>query len=748
MSQACSKVATFVSVILDSRIDFCLDYLVPEEMIAEVAVGKRVEVTLRGKVEKATILELKNTSPYKKIFPVKRVLNENSFLKEDQLKLLKWIEEYYCVGISKALKLFIPSTVRNKEKGKEQFFIKPLKSLEDLKDTAIAIRQKFPAQAKVIDALMMHPEGLLLSELLQMAGATNSPIDTLVKKKLLSKKKISLDRSESLDFEFFPSKPKKLNNEQSKALESIHSSIESRQSKTHLLHGVTGSGKTEVYLQAMSLARELGLSVILMVPEVSLTTQTVERIKSRFSEKIAILHHRLSHGERYDMWHQIRDGKISIVVGARSAIFAPLDNLGLIIVDEEHDSSYKQTDEAPCYNARDLAIYRAHLTKSVTILGSATPSIESYTNASNGKYILNTLNQKAASSFDLDFQIIDMVAEKERSPKGVLFSQKLLSGIEKRIKKGEQALLFLNRRGYHSVLLCSSCEKSFECPSCDVCLTYHKKENFLSCHYCGYSQSPPPRYCPSCKKETIEFKGVGTEKVEATLKAIFKGIRTLRMDADTTRHKGSHEKIYREFRQGKADVLIGTQMIAKGFDFPQVTLVGILSADGALHIADFRSEEHLFQLLMQVSGRSGRGALPGEVFLQTYLKDHPLYSLVKAQDYLGFYQREINNRKLFLYPPYTRLIKVIFKGSCQKNILNFANAIHQQLIHHLPSNVLILPVLSAYNLRIKDQYRYYFLIKTPSILQVTKAVKSLLKTVPKSKDSRLLIDVDPLFSST
>lgn len=737
---------TYLSVVLDKGVDQFLDYKIPDDFSKKIIPGMRVIVPLRSQSVCATIIKLKATSPFKKVLPFIKLIDDEPFLNEDQLKLIDWITSYYCSKPRKVLKLFLPSSIKDKAKIKEQFYIESLFSLEKLKQACEKIRQKSPSQAKVLDILLRHPKGLFLSELLEKAKTSKSPIENLIKQKVLLQKKIHIDRSDLLDCEYFLTQPKKLNHEQKKALESIKTSIDSKEHHTHLLFGVTGSGKTEVYLQAIDYVRSLGKGVIFMVPEISLTTQTIERLKTRFSEKIAILHHRLSHGERHDMWHNIKKNKVFIVIGARSCIFAPLAHIGLIIVDEEHDSSYKQGEENPCYNARDLAILRASFTQAVVILGSATPSIESFTHAKKNKYILNTLSQRASSNHMPDIHIIDMNHEKEKTNTGVLFSQKLLSGIKTRLDKGEQTLLFLNRRGYHSIILCTTCEKALLCPHCDVSLTYHKKEHYVTCHYCGYT-SFPPKTCSTCHKNTISYKGVGTEKVEASLKAVLPMVKTLRMDADTTRHKGSHDQIFREFRSGKADVLIGTQMISKGFDFPNVTLVGVLNSDSSLYIADFRAEELCFQLLTQVAGRSGRSDLKGEVLLQTYLKDHPIFHLASRGDYIGFYERELANRKLFHYPPFTRLAKLIFKGSSQGKTLDFAKLCHDNLVQALPQNSLIYPVISAFRSKMQDEYRYYFLIKSPSIRSISEIVKNFFEKHRFSQDIKVLIDIDPLQSS-
>ncbi|NGX27725.1 MAG: hypothetical protein K940chlam6_01663, partial [Chlamydiae bacterium] len=418
-----------------------------------------------------------------------------------------------------------------------------------------------------------------------------------------------------------------------------------------------------VYLQAIAHILKQGMGILYLVPEIALTAQTIERFKGRFGgEQIAVLHYRLSDGERFDAWHKIRKGEAKIVIGARSAIFSPVCNLGLIIVDEEHESSFKQSEEAPKYHARDVAVMRAKFSSCPVVLGTATPSIESYTNALQGKYQLHRLSMRADNASLPKVTIIDMKQEFERAKGFTLFSEKLLKGIKERYAKGEQILLFLNRRGYHTTAICSACSHIEKCPHCDLPLTYHRREATLSCHLCDF-RKPTPKSCPSCHADgPLKFKGAGTEMVERSLHALFPDIRTLRLDADTTRHKGSHEQIFKQFRSGKADVLIGTQMIAKGLHFPMVTLVGVLGLDGSLNIPDFRASENVFQLLTQVSGRSGRGELMGEVLIQTHLTKHNTILHAASGDFESFYAEEIETREMFGFPPFTHLVKFSFSG--------------------------------------------------------------------------------------
>lgn len=415
-------------------------------------------------------------------------------------------------------------------------------------------------------------------------------------------------------------------------------------------------------------------------------------------------------------------------------------NLGLIIVDEEHEPSYKQTEESPCYHARDVAVMRGKLCSAAVVLGSATPSMESYHNAKTGKYRLSKLTIRADAANLPTVSLIDMRHEFDKAKGFALFSEPLLSAIEKRLKLGEQTLLFLNRRGYNTSQLCTKCSHSIVCPHCDISLTFHLGENILACHLCDYKLQPP-RSCPSCgDSEGLKFKGAGTEKVERALHAIFPEARTLRLDADTTRHKGSHDLLFKQFRSGKADILIGTQMIAKGLHFPSVTLVGVLNADASLNIPDFRASEQVFQLITQVAGRSGRGALAGEVLIQTHLTDHPTILLAKEQDYEGFYAQEIEVRKLFNYPPFTHLAKITFTGTDAEKTLSAAKKLREELIRHLPGSFEIHPAIPCGHAKVKDQFRFQILIKGEKIPSFLQEIQNKFTQKP----IRLSIDIDPL----
>ena len=735
----------YASVIVDQKIDKPLDYSIPPELQALVKPGMRVLVPLRKKMVRATILEIQPTSAYEDALPIQEILSDEQLIGAELFDLMHWVSNYYGSPLRKTLAMVMPTSVKKEIAPKKQLFISKGVSQQTLIDEVKSLRKRSQKQAAVLDVILKHPKGLLLTELMTLARVTKSPIDSLLEKKLLASKKIEVDRSELEEETFFQSAPKQLNSEQQHALDEIKSTLAAETFATHLLFGVTGSGKTEVYMQAMESALAKGKSVLLLVPEIALTKQTIERLKSRFNQPIAILHYRLSQGERFKTWHALRKGEIKIAVGARSAIFAPIQNLGLILVDEEQETSYKQFDEMPCYNARDVAIMRAKLSSATVVLGSATPSLETFTNALEGKYNLLTLQKRAGSSTLPKVHIIDMLREYEKSGGPTLFSAALLSGIEKRVQQGEQTLLFLNRRGFFSTQICVDCNEPLTCKHCDVTLTYHKGDHLLSCHICGYTLGADLPRCPSCQSDkTMKYRGPGTEQVERALHMIFPDIRTLRMDRDTTLHKGSHDRIFKEFKSGKADVLIGTQMIAKGLHFPAVTLVGVIDADAALHIPDFRSSEFVFQLITQVSGRSGRGLLPGEVILQTKIPDLSLFQLAAEENYKTFYNQEIDARKLFDYPPFKRLAKITIYGYHEQRTIKYIENLHRDLQRALPTTCTLYPITPASKTRVKDKYYFQFLIKTPHISGLGTLLKRLESNHPRPKGIYALFDIDPL----
>ncbi|MCH9613294.1 MAG: Primosomal protein N' [Chlamydiia bacterium] len=692
-----------------------LDYAIPDAM--QVDVGTRVKVPVRNTTRDGTVVKLKSESAFNKLADILAVTFE---MPPKLYELASFISKYYHTPLVRVLKTMLPKDIRSDKAPKTQKWIERAQTRDALSKFIPKVSEP---QRRVLEVLLKNQGGIFLSALLEQAEVSMSPVKTLIKNGLIKEKEITVDRSEMLLEDYFQTKHKKLTDEQQKTLDAI---LKDDQFGSHLIFGITGSGKTEIYLQAIQEMLDQGKGVIMLVPEISLTTQTIERFRARFSEKMGVLHHRLSDGERLDMWRAIYRGDIQIVIGARSAIFSPVKNLGLILVDEEHDHSYKQTDEMPCYNARDIAVMRAKLENAKVVLGSATPSLESYKNALDGKYELHHLRARADSA---NMPTVHLV-----KPLQGLFSDELIEGLKLRLENGEQSLVFLNRRGYHACQMCTKCEHTVDCPHCDMALTFHKKDAELICHLCGY-RTMPPRNCPHCKSPAnLKFKGVGTELVENTLKAILPEARTLRMDADTTRHKGSHDRLFKQFRSGKADILIGTQMVAKGLHFPNVTLVGVLNADSALNIPDPRASEQVFQLITQVSGRSGRGALAGEVIIQTRLKDHYVIQKASKSDFEGFFEEEAKVRKLLKYPPYAPFVKLIFSGDNEAHTQQEAERMRAYLLKTLPASSELFPVQPCGHAKVKDRYRFKLILRG----------RLLAALPPSPKEIKRLIDIDPL----
>lgn len=531
-----------------------------------------------------------------------------------------------------------------------------------------------------------------------------------------------------------------LNPEQQAAQQAITAAVKEKHDQVFLLEGVTGSGKTEVYLQVIAdvLARQQ--TAMMLVPEISLTPQMVTRFKSRFGAEVAVLHSGLSQGEKYDEWRKLERGEAHVVVGARSAIFAPLENLGVIIIDEEHETSYKQ-DESPRYHARDLAIWRGHYHHCPVVLGSATPSLESRARAQKGVYHLLPLSQRASQNAQLPtVEVVDMKNEMQKK-NASSFSDSLLEKLSDRLEKGEQSVLLLNRRGYSSFVMCRDCGYVLPCPNCDISLTLHMTTKTMRCHYCGHEERIPHK-CPNCGHGKIRYYGTGTEKVQEELENLLPDARVLRMDVDTTRRKGAHEKILQTFGAGQADILLGTQMIAKGLDFPNVTLVGVLNADTALNLPDFRSSERTFQLLTQVSGRAGRGEKKGEVVIQTFNPDHYAIQLAKQQNYEAFYPIEMKMRHQTDYPPYFYTVKLTISHQEEQKAAQKAFQLAERLKQNLsPQSILLGPAPSAI-LRIKNRYYYQLIIKYKHEPNLHPTLEAILQESQKDQRQGLWVAID------
>jgi primosomal protein N' (replication factor Y) len=612
-------------------------------------------------------------------------------------------------------------------------------------------RKLTEAQTKVIDALK-DQDSLSLPELLAKANVSSSSVVTLQKRNLVEIFKVRLRRdpmgdsfaatneSTSTQHEDY-----RLTDDQERVLAEIDGPLRAQTYAAFLLHGVTGSGKTEVYIRAMRVALGLGRSALMLVPEIALTPVFSRRLRMHFGDRVAIFHSSLSRGERFDEWTRVRNGEARIVIGTRSAVFAPIKNLGLVIVDEEHESTYRQQD-SPHYNGRDTAIVRAQKESAVVILGSATPSLESFHNASTGKYHYLQIANRLGNRPMAVAEIVDMRAVFARHQKPQIFSDELLAAIADVHRKQEQSIILLNRRGYSSFVLCRSCGESVQCPNCDVTLTYHRSERVIVCHYCNHRQAAPTQ-CPSCDGKYIYYVGEGTEQIEEQLKKLFPALRIARIDRDTAARRSSFERSLSDFGAGKIDMLVGTQILAKGHDFPNVTLVGVVSVDAGMALPDFRAAERTFQLLTQVAGRAGRGDRAGKVLIQTYHPYHYALRHASAQDYAGFYEEEIRHRQNHTYPPFVALASLLVHGAEIDRVRSEAVELRKELDRANAERVArILGPAPAPLARLKGEHRVQLLVKCRNRRELRKIIDDALKSLQDRKISlrSINVEIDPV----
>lgn len=636
-------------------------------------------------------------------------------------------------------KVEIQYEVKTKNKVKTERHIKKNMTNDALRD--VTVHKGAKKQAQLLTFLLeLKEEKLIPVKEMKAAGFSLAVLNQGAEKGWLVYEEVEQYRDPFAAEEFLQTEALALNEEQQLAVEKATAALQAGRHEVFLLEGVTGSGKTEVYLQVIAEVLAKEQTAIMLVPEISLTPQVVQRFKGRFGDDVAVLHSGLSQGEKYDEWRKIERKEAKVVVGARSAIFAPLENIGAIIIDEEHEASYKQ-DETPRYHARDLAIWRGQYHHCPVILGSATPSLESRARAQKNVYTMLHLTKRAVSAATLPtVEILDMRNEIQNGKFGS-FSRTLEEKLKQRLATKEQSVLLLNRRGYSSFVMCRDCGYVLQCPNCDISLTLHMDTHSMRCHYCGHEERIPRR-CPECGKDKIRYYGTGTQKVEEELKEILPEARILRMDVDTTRRKGAHAKILKTFGDEKADILLGTQMIAKGLDFPNVTLVGVLNADTALNLPDFRSSERTFQLLTQVSGRAGRGHKPGEVVIQTFNPQHYAIQLAKQQDYEAFYQKEMQMRHRGSYPPYYFTVKLtashIEEVAAAKKIHQIAEKLKTRLS---PQALLLGPTPSAV-LRVKNRYYYQVVIKYKHEPQLQGILKEILNESQQDARKGLLLSID------
>ncbi len=728
-----------------------LDYLVPERLTEKITVGTRVTVPLQSQRVAAVVIEMLRESPHRgKLKEIAAIVGSRPMFTPSLLKMAHWMAEYYMVSPHLVLRTMLPQAVRSKP---ETFLTDSRLQVVKMPTDEVysKLQRTAPMQARLLELLQAAGGDATTSQLRRDLPRIAAIIKPLLKAGWISCSEERVERDPHQNEEFIPSQPLRLTDEQQLAFDSITVSMRApADARPILLHGVTGSGKTEVYLQAIAKIIDAGKTALVLVPEISLTPQTIERFKARFASKkdrIAVLHSNLSEGERHDEWFKIHEDRADIVIGARSAIFAPLERLGIIIVDEEHEPSYKQ-DETPRYHARDLAVVRAKIEKCLVLLGSATPSLESFDNASRGRYELLRLTRRTDGKTMPLIRIVDMRLERRKGT-GVtvanagILSEKLRLAITSRLEKREQTILFLNRRGFNTSLSCTSCGEAVQCQDCSIPMTLHKKDDRLVCHVCG-ARRVPPKKCPACADPALKFTGFGTERVEAVVREVFPQARLARVDTDTVQRKHQLRDMLRDFRAQKIDILIGTQMIAKGLDFPNVTLVGVLNADIALNLPDFRAAERTLQLLVQVAGRAGRGEVKGEVMVQTYAPHTPAVQFSRHNDFEGFAQQELEHRQTFHYPPFTHVVLISSRGKHQA-LAEFAlQTLHRRLLDKLPTGAIMgEPAPSALS-KAHGQFRFQLLVRSNKIRQLTRHIQQVIRGTTLPQDVIVVWDVDPV----
>jgi len=749
-------------VLIDGPSELVFDYAIPTGM--PVNPGCRVRVPLRNKSATGTVLSLIGTDPIATfaVREVEALIDPEPLITPALLRIGEWIARYYGTGIESVVRSLLPESVRTEDHSAKTRRTATLLAPPD-PETLARLEKRAPRQHIIVTQLAGAPDMIL--PVADLGEATAAPLKALEKAGLIRLGEEELRRDPDADNpeEILESTPLRLNPSQQAAYDIIAEDVAAitgrpgsgdhrsptppaTPPKPTLLLGVTGSGKTEVYLQAARHALDLGKSVLVLVPEISLTPQTVRRFKARFAamqDHVAVLHSHLSQGERFDEWHRIRKGKARIVIGARSAVFAPLPDLGLIIVDEEHETSYKQ-ETTPRYHGRDVAVLRAAFEPCAIVLGSATPSLESFHNTQTEKYKLVRLDERADGSTLPLVRVVDMRLEAAKRKGGPpILSDKLRTALEKRLEAGEQSILFLNRRGFARSLQCNTCGHVCQCPHCAVALTYHRTDERLVCHVCGY-QSIVPRKCPGCSDPGILLQGYGTQKVEEIIAKVLPTARIARIDADAMRRKNALRDVLQAFRSNKIDVLIGTQMIAKGLHFPNVTLVGILNADLGLHVPDFRAGERTFQLLTQVAGRAGRGELAGEVIVQTFTPHSPSIQFARKHDFDSYAEQEMEFRRQFSFPPYAHCAVLTARSAHERRAEFTLQTLHRRLSEETPEGIVVGEVLPSPLIRSHGQFRFQITLRSHTARPLTRHVQNILAKTPLPEDVTVVFDMDAL----
>lgn len=735
-----------IEVAIPLHMDKTFHYLVPDRLMQQVLPGKRVFVPFGGRKLTGYVLAFVEASDFAKLKEIIDVLDEDPLWTEGELGFFRWVAAYYLHPLGEVLKTALPAginlqsrksgsnegeSISGGRKVRYESFYLPANNEAPLKTPGVKATE-------VLELIKAEGE-VTAAELRGRFGQCAAQLKRLTELGLIRREEREMFRDPFRDETVERDTPRQLNQHQQSALECLLEALDSKKFAPFLLHGVTGSGKTEVYLQAIAHCLETGRNALVLVPEISLTPQLVRRFRARFGGGIAILHSGLSDGERYDEWRRIRRGLARIVIGARSAVFAPLERIGIIVVDEEHEASFKQA-EGLRYNARDLALVRGQLEQTTVLLGSATPLITTLYSVEQGRLGLISLPERVRGIPMPTVETVPMQGVKEA------ISPQLQQALAETVANHEQAIVFLNRRGFATVLICSECNQPLTCPNCSVTLTYHRQRGQSVCHYCDYSV-PAPGTCPACGCFELKELGAGTEKVENDLCEMLPEARILRMDSDTTSGKGSHNRILNRMADATADVLIGTQMITKGHDFPGVTLVGVINGDAGLNMPDFRSSERTFQILSQVFGRAGRGDIPGRVLLQAQNPEHYAIQCAIHNDSRGFYQQELEFRQQVGYPPFTHLAVINFSGTAEKSVEERSEAsasLLQKLKRQLTVRVEILGPAPAPLYRLRGRFRRHILLKSPTRNDLRRLIAAWSAEKEPSSNIREIIDIDPV----
>jgi primosomal protein N' (replication factor Y) len=742
---------TYVRVFPLTRVDDSFWYAVSVESAIDLVPGLLVNIPLGRRAVTGVVWEISNQMPSDLAYlkPIKNILHPRIILNQTLIALAKWISNYYGAPLGATLESMVPKIVCEdlKPRLEKQYTIRTQLTDEELEK----LQKKSPLQAEIYKLLIRHAAGLTKSFLKKQFPVLESAVKGLEAKALID---VTIT-IQTHDFSVINCKTKRLakqpsqfslNKNQERAVTLIEQAFIEQKFKVYLLHGITGSGKTFVYINLIQKVLQAGGSAIVLVPEIALVSQMVMCIQEMINSlghPVLAWHSNLSKKERLNTWHQLSENRPVVLVGARSAVLVPVYNLQLVIVDEEHEPAYKQ-EETPSYHGRDVAIYRAKLSNAACVLGSATPSLESFHNVQNGKYTLIQMLSRVDDRSLPRIQIVNMNQEaKEGASKGFLLSRDLVSKMRERIENKEQAILFINRRGYASTLLCGACGHIENCPYCSVTLTYHKVTRLLKCHWCSY-QKVIAKACSRCKAEGAYTRSFGTQKIEEIVSQLVPNSTVVRLDGDVMQRKQYFEDQIQAFRDKKIDILIGTQLLAKGLDFPNVTLVGVVEADLSLYIQDFRSAERTFQLLVQVAGRAGRGQKPGEVVIQTFLPQSPSIQFARKADFEGFFKEELHYRETYFYPPFSHMIRYIFKGANKEKTFFCANQWAKLMVDTFGDQLTVRGPAMAPVERIKNYYRVHVCLFVSRVSTVASILLELRKEFVLPGDVSFKIDVDPM----